>query len=130
MLKTVVIDGNAISRNLLTSVLKSGGYEVAGGANTSLAGLASMIKLQPQIVCIDIGQANEEGMQKLDVLRTRLPKALLFMVSGRIDPTSLQAALARGVHGFIVKPFNGLSVLKSIRNTVIKLATQHRQDPC
>lgn len=127
MLKAVVIDGNAISRNLLTSVLESGGYQVVGGANTSAAGLANMIKLRPQIVCIDIGQTDEEGLQKLDVLRDGLPKAVLFMVSGKIDSDTLQAALGRGVHGFIVKPFNGVSVLKSIRNTVIKLARQHRQ---
>lgn len=127
MLKAVVIDGNAISRNLLTTVLENGGYEVIGGAPATSAGLASMIKLRPQIVCVDIGQADEEGLQKLDSLRSSLPKALLFLVSGNIDSTTLQAALARGVHGFIVKPFNAVTVLASIRNAVIKLAKQHRQ---
>lgn len=127
MLKAVVIDANAISRDLLTSVLDGGGYHVVGGANTSAAGIANMVKLRPQIVCIDIGQADEEGLEKLDTLRTGLPKALLFLVSGKLDPDLLQAALTRGVHGFIVKPFNGVSVLASIRNTVIKVAKQHRQ---
>lgn len=127
MLKAVVIDANAISRDLLTSVLDSGGYHVVGGANTSAAGIANMVKLQPQIVCIDIGQPDEEGLGKLDTLRAGLPKALLFLVSGKLDQDLLQAALAHGVHGFIVKPFNGVSVLASIRNTVIKVAKQHRQ---
>jgi len=127
MLKVVVIDGNAISRNLLTSVLDSGGYNVVGDSNPSSAGIASMIKLQPQIVCIDIGATDEEGLAKLDTLRGSLPKALLFLVSGKFDPFMLEAAVAHGAHGFIVKPFKPETVLKTIRNTVFKLVRQHKQ---
>jgi len=120
-----IIDGNAISRDLLASILTNGGHEVVGGANTSPAGLARMIKLQPQVVCIDIGHA-EEGMALLDTLREALPKVVLFFVSGQLDATAVQDALAHGVHGFIVKPFNATSVLSSIRNTILKLARQHK----
>lgn len=127
MLKVVVLDGNAISRDLLTSVLVNGGYNVVGGSNISSAGIVSMIKLQPQLVCIDIGPPDEEALQKLNTIRSELPKALLFMVSGKIDPTTVQSALERGVQGFIVKPFNALTVLGTIRNTVIKVARQHRK---
>jgi two-component system chemotaxis response regulator CheY len=127
MLKVVVIDGNAISRDLLKTVLANGGYHLAGDSNASSAGLANMIKLQPQMVCIDIGQADEEGMAKLDTLRAALPKTLVFMVSGKIDPATIQSAIQRGVHGFIVKPFNAVTVQKTIRNAVFKLAKQHQQ---
>lgn len=127
MLKVVVIDGNVVSRNLLTSVLTSGGHHVVGGSNASSAGLAGMIKLKPQLVCIDIGQADEAGLEMLDTIRTGLPKALIFLVSGKIDSGTVQAALDRGVHGFIVKPFNAVTVLANIRNTIIKVAKQHQQ---
>lgn len=127
MLKVVVIDSNTVSRNLLTSVLVNGGHNVVGGSNTSSAGLASMIKLKPQLVCIDIGHADEAGLAMLDTIRAGLPKALLFLVSGKIDAITMQAALERGVHGFVVKPFNAVTVLANIRNTIIKVAKQHRQ---
>lgn len=127
MLKVVVIDSNAISRNLLTSVLLNGGFDVVGDSNTSPAGIASMIKLKPQLVCIDIGTADEEGFGRVDTLRAALPKTLLFLVSGQFDPLTVQTAVARGVHGFIVKPFKAETVLKTIRNAILKLAKQHRQ---
>lgn len=127
MLKVVVIDNNAVSRNLLTSVLVNGGFDVVGDSNASPAGMAGMIKLKPQIVCIDIGTADEDGLERIDTLRRALPKALLFLVSGQFDPITVQTAIARGVHGFIVKPFKAETVLKTIRNTVIKLARQHRK---
>lgn len=127
MLKVVVMDNTAISRDLLSSVLIDGGYEVAGGANTTPASIAAMAKLQPQIVCIDIGAADEEGFGKIDALRKELPKALLFMVSGKFAAETVQAAVQRGVHGFIVKPFKSATVLTSIRNTIIKVARAHKE---
>ena len=48
-------------------------------------------------------------------------KPIIFMVSGAIDAPTLQAALARGVNGFIVKPFKADTVLKTIRNTVLAM---------
>lgn len=126
MLKVVVIDGNAISRNLLTSVLVNGGFDVAGDSNTSPAGLAAMIKLQPQLVCIDLGGADDDAFEKLATIRTGLPKAVVFLVSAKFDAATVQTAVERGVHGFIVKPFNAVNVLGSIRKAIIKLAKQHR----
>ncbi len=126
MLKAVILDANAVARNLLTSVLNNGGHEVIGDANLAPASLARVIRLKPQIICIDIGEANEEGLAILDSLRKELPKTLLFMVSSKIDATILQAAQQRGVQGFIVKPFNSVAVLSSIRNTVIRIAKQQR----
>lgn len=127
MLKVAVIDASAISRNLLSSVLDGGGFEVVGGSNTSSAGMAGIVKLQPQLVCIDIGAPDDEGFGRLAGLREQLPKALVFLVSGELSAATVQKALEHGVHGFIVKPFNGGSVLASIRNAVVKLARQHRE---
>lgn len=129
MLKVVILDGNAISRDLLNTVLTNGGHHVVGNGSTSPAGLTKMIKLRPQIVCIDIGEANSDGLKLLETIRTELPKALVFLVSGKIDSAAIQGALERGVQGFIVKPFNPQTVLTTIRNAVLKFARQQQITP-
>ncbi|HYD94370.1 MAG TPA: response regulator [Noviherbaspirillum sp.] len=129
MLKVVVIDANAISRNLLSSVLVNGGFNVIGDANITSAGIAAMIKLQPQLVCIDLGGADDEAFARLATLREGVPKAVVFLVSAKFDAATVQTALERGVHGFIVKPFNAGNVIESIRKAILKLAHQHRQGP-
>lgn len=126
MIKVVVIDGNAISRNLLTTLLVNGGYELVGDGNASPASLAALGKLKPQVVCIDLG---EGGMELLDSVREVMPKALVFLVSAKVDADTVQAAAQRHVSGFIVKPFKGDTVLNTIRNAIIKLARQHRSGP-
>lgn len=126
MLKVVIIDSNAISRGLLNTVLTNGGHHVVGDTSTNPAGLARAIRLQPQIVCIDIGMADGDGMELLDTLRSALPKALVFMVSGKLDAATVQGALQRGVQGFIVKPFNSVTVLTTIRNAVLKVVKKQQ----
>lgn len=126
MLRVVIIDGIAMSRNLLGTILTNGGHEVVGDSNASAAGVARIIKLRPQIVCIDIGHEEDGGMALLDTVRGELPKALIFMVSGKMNPENVQGALQRGVHGFIVKPFNADTVLTTIRNAILKLARQQK----
>jgi len=123
------MDGSAVARNLLSSVLTTGGHEVVGDSNTSLANLARMVKLRPQIVCVDIGELGADGLALLEAIRSALPKALVFLVSSKIDAETIQATQQKGVQGFIVKPFNSVAVLATIRNTVLKIAKQQQGTP-
>jgi two-component system chemotaxis response regulator CheY len=124
MLKVVLIDGSAISRGLLNTVLTDGGYDVVGQTHTSAQGYALLQKFQPQLMCIALEQV-EDGNGVVEQIRANYPKTLVFMVSGNIDAPTLRKALARGINGFIVKPFKADAVLKTIRATV--LATVKKQ---
>jgi len=126
MLKAVIVDSNAISRGLLNTVLTEGGYEVVGQAHTGQNALLQAAKFRPQIMCIAREQV-EDGSNVVEQLRARLPKTLVFMVSGTLDAPTIEAALARGVQGFIVKPFKADTVLKTIRNTVIAVVRRQQQ---
>jgi len=125
MLKAVIVDGSAISRGLLNTVLQDGGYDVVGQTHTGHLGAMLALKHRPQIVCIAREQV-EDGSAVVEELRVKLPKAMIFMVSGTLDAGAIQAALARGVHGFIVKPFKADAVLKTIRNTVIAVVRKQQ----
>ncbi|HEX8789048.1 MAG TPA: response regulator [Telluria sp.] len=125
MLKAIIVDSNAITRGLLNTVLTEGGYNVVGQTHTSTLGHALAIKHQPHIVCMAREQV-EDGENVVEQLRAQLPKTLIFMVSGTLDAPAVQGALARGVHGFIVKPFKADAVLRTIRNTVLAIVKKHR----
>ncbi|WP_028102671.1 response regulator [Pseudoduganella violaceinigra] len=118
MLKAVLIDSSAVARGLLNTVLIDGGYDVVGQAHTCLAGNVLLIKHHPQIICIsrDCIEADEASVH---AMRKDWPKAMLFMVSSEFDQATIQKGHAMGFNGYIVKPFNAGTVLKTIRNTVI-----------
>lgn len=118
MLKAVIVDGNAVSRSMLGTVLADGSYDVVGTTHTSALGYALAMKHRPHVVCIAREQV-EDGNNVVELLRAELPKTLIFLVSGTLDAQAVQSAAARGVHGFIVKPFKADTVLRTIRNTVL-----------
>ena len=125
MLKAVIVDANAVSRATLGTVLADGSYDVVGATHTSALGFALALKHHPHVICIAREQV-EDGSDVVEQLRAALPKTLVFLVSGTLDAAAVQSALARGVHGFIVKPFKADTVLKTIRNTVIAFVKQQQ----
>jgi two-component system chemotaxis response regulator CheY len=125
MLKAVLVDSNAVSRGLLNTVLQDGGYEVVGQTHTGQGALALAVKFRPQVMCIAREQV-EDGSGIVEQLQATLPKTLVFMVSGTLDAPTIETAMARGVHGFIVKPFKADTVLKTIRNTVLALVRRQQ----
>jgi two-component system, chemotaxis family, chemotaxis protein CheY len=120
MLKAVIVDSNAISRGLLNTVLTDGGYNVVGHTHTPHNGFLLIQKHQPQIFCIAREQV-EDGSEVVEQIRAAYPKTLIFMMAGTLDAPTIQAALKRGVQGFIVKPFKGDAVLNTIRSTVLTM---------
>jgi two-component system chemotaxis response regulator CheY len=120
MIKALIIDASAVARGLLNTVLSEGGYEVVGQSHTMAQGFALAVKYHPQLICIAREQI-EDGSGILEELRAKLPKSLIFMVSGAIDAATIQSSLALGINGFIVKPFKADAVLKTIRAAVLAL---------
>lgn len=120
MLKAVIVDANAISRGLLNTVLTDGGYSVVGQTHTAAQGYALVQKFQPHLLCIALEQV-EDGSGVVEQIRASYPKTMIFMMAGAIDAATVQKAMARGVQGFIVKPFKADAVLKTIKATVIAM---------
>ena len=120
MLNAVIVDANAISRGLLNTVLTEGSYNVVGTTHTAPLGYLMVQKFQPHVFCIALEQV-EDGNDIVEQIRANYPQTLVFMMSGALDAPTLQKAMARGVSGFIVKPFNADKVLRTIRATVIAM---------
>jgi two-component system, chemotaxis family, chemotaxis protein CheY len=125
MLKAVILDENAITRDLLRQVLGSGGHQVVADCSLGTQGLALMVKHQPQFVCVSRGLC-EDGHELLPKIQQTLPKALVFLVCSELDANTLQTYMAQGVHGFIIKPFNTTAVLKTIKNAILGLVKRQQ----
>ena len=120
MLNAVIVDASAISRGLLNTVLTEGSYNVVGTTHTAALGYLMVQKYQPHVFCIALEQV-EDGGDVVEQIRANFPKTLIFIMSGALDAPTLPKAMARGVSGFIVKPFNADKVLRTIRATVIAM---------
>jgi len=127
MLKALIVDASAVSRGLLNTVLTDGAYSVVAQSHGSAQGFALLQKHKPHLICIALEQIEDEfGI--VEQIRAHAPKTFIFMVSGAIDAPTLQSMLARGVQGFIVKPFKAEAVLRTIKTTIVAAVKKQQGD--
>lgn len=119
--RVLLVDDNDMTRTLLRGILVADGYELAGEANNGEQGLEMALRLKPDVICLDIQMPKGDGLSILKELRVHTPDAAVVMVTGSTDRETVQAAVAGGAAGYIVKPFNSARVLSTIEAALAKV---------
>lgn len=126
MLKAAILDNSAVARGLLRTILVNGGHDVIAESGITALNLPRLVLLAPQLVFVSLDAGEDHSPPILNALRSSLPKALIFAVSSAVTSEMIAHARENGANGFIVKPFNGTTVLSSIRAAVLKFVEQQR----
>ncbi len=124
--KIVIVDDNDMTRALLRGLLVSEGYVVVGEANNGDQGFEMILRIRPDIVCLDVNMPRTDGLTVLKQVRDQLPDQVVVMVTGNTDRDTVQGAITGGAAGFIVKPFNSAKVLSSIESAMKKVVAHPR----
>ena len=117
----LIIDDNDVSRSMLRHILASERYRVVGEAGNGRLGLELAERLKPNIICLDINMPTANGIEVLRQVKESLPQAEVLMVTGNNDRESVTEAMQLGAAGYIVKPFNPTTLLRTLEQAVLKL---------
>ncbi|MFE2145647.1 response regulator transcription factor [Streptomyces sp. NPDC059456] len=104
----VIEDDDTIGRHLDTG-LRSHGYDTTW-RRTGGDGLAAADAAPPDVVLLDLGLPDVDGIDVARELRSRHPDVLLVILTARTDEIDVIAGLDAGADDYLVKPFT-LSVL-------------------
>lgn len=109
----LVVDDEPHIRRLLRSALERAGYGVveAGGARAALDRVA---EAAPDVVLLDLGLPDRDGMELIQLIRQRT-KAAVLVVSARDATEEKVAALDLGAIDYVTKPFDTEELLARIR---------------
>ena len=118
----LIIDDNDVSRSMLRHILASEHYRVIGEAGNGRLGLELAERLKPNIICLDINMPTQNGIEVLKVVKESLPQIEVLMVTGNNDRDSVSEAMQLGAAGYIVKPFNPTTLLRTLEQAVLKLS--------
>jgi len=121
LIRILLVDDNTVTRSLLRGILRGDEYEVVGEASDGGQGLELALRLQPEIICLDIEMPGTSGLDVLPKLREQLPNTVVLMVTGHTDREMVQAAVQGGAAGYIIKPFNAAKVLDNLSSAVNKV---------
>ena len=99
----LVVDDEEQIRELISIYLRKQGFEVAS-AGTSEATLASLRQRIPDLVVLDIGLADEDGLRLLVDIKKEQPSTKVIMLTGMgFVEDLLQEAVQKGADGYVSK---------------------------
>jgi two-component system, OmpR family, KDP operon response regulator KdpE len=112
----LVIDDEAQIRRLLRVTLEANGYKVFDAA-TGNDGIVQAAQCRPDIILLDLGLPDLEGVEVLKRIRewTRVP---IIILSVRDHENDKVAALDAGADDFVTKPFGNGELLARLRTTL------------
>lgn len=112
-LRILVVEDEAALRRFLVPTLASQGYQVTSAATGSEA-LALARSHNPDLVLLDLGLPDQDGMKVLESLRTWYRKPVLIL-SARVQERDKVRALDAGADDYLAKPFGAAELLARLR---------------
>jgi putative two-component system response regulator len=122
--RILVIDDEAVIRDLMVEILERAGYEVVGAET---AGRALELLDDVTVVVSDIVMPGLSGIDLLDEVRKRRPSLPVVLVTGAGTYENLSDAVGRGADGFVMKPFSHADLQRAVA-AAIERARRAEQD--
>jgi len=112
----LLIDDEPQIRKLLNIVLENNGFKVSS-AETGLKGISLAASIQPDLILLDIGLPDKNGMKVLQDLRQWYSNPILIL-SVQNKEEDIVEALDQGADDYITKPFRTGELLARIRTSL------------
>lgn len=110
----LIVDDESAIRQLLDIELSAVGFSVLHASDGETA-LRLAADEAPSLLLVDYGLPDMDGDQLIQRLRA-LTQAPIVVISGYADAGHKDAAMAAGATEYIVKPFDGESVVEVCRS--------------
>ena len=111
--RILLVDDEPSIQRSLTPLLASRGYEVLN-ASTGLAALRAIGQVPPDLVVLDLGLPDIEGMDVCRRVRRQSAVPIIVLSARGSDPDKI-AALDLGADDYVTKPFSPEELLARIR---------------
>lgn len=108
-------DHGVMRRGLRLQLEQCAGFEVVGEASDGRQAVQLAEELQPDIVLMDIGMPNLNGIEATAQIGKRLPAIKVIILSMHSDEEFLLRALTAGAKGFLLKESGDTDLERAVR---------------
>jgi two-component system, OmpR family, KDP operon response regulator KdpE len=116
----LVVEDDERIRSALIRALQERGHAVSS-AGTALAGLRQAVEDRPDLVVLDLGLPDLDGLELLRMLRAVSPVPVI-VATARDDDDSVLRALNSGADDYVLKPFRSDQLEARIRAVLRRVA--------
>lgn len=126
-LKVLIVDDEPPIRKLLRMGLTTQGYDILDAPNAKTA--LELLENHPDIVILDLGLPDMQGLDLLKVIRTRMDSVPIIVLSSRDDESGKVTALDGGADDYVTKPFGMEELLARMRTALRHQLQVHGERP-
>ena len=115
--RLLIADDHEVVRAGLKSLVAGTNIEIIGEAATGEQAVELALKLNPDVVLLDIRMQEGDGLNALGRIKLDRPNMPVLMLSTYDNPTYVARAVALGAAGYVLKGASRDKLLDSIRKT-------------
>ena len=114
-IRVLVVDDHEPWRHLVISeLLRNPDCEIVGEVDDGPEAIDAAARLAPDLILLDIALPSLTGIEVARRLRAIVPNSRILFLSAHISPAIVEAGLAAGAHGYVVKMDAGEELLEAI----------------
>ncbi|HTS34752.1 MAG TPA: response regulator transcription factor [Candidatus Solibacter sp.] len=115
MLRILVADDHDVARRGIRSVLESrAGWEVCGEAKDGREAIALAATCKPDLILLDIGMPNLNGLEAARQILAASPDALILILTMHDSDQIVREVLRAGARGFLLKSDAGRDLIAAV----------------
>ena len=122
----VIIEDDAAIRVALERALGRRGHTVHAAA-TALGGLETVVDRSPDVVVLDLGLPDVDGVRVLGMIR-EVSAVPVIVATARDDEAEMVRVLDRGADDYVVKPFSAEQLDARVR-AVLRRSQREEEEP-
>jgi two-component system response regulator GlrR len=113
----LLVDDDVALLKLLALRLRAAGYSVET-ADSGEQAIARLATVQPQLVVTDLRMGGVDGMALYRAVHERFPTVPVIIITAHGTIPDAVDAVQRGVFGYLTKPFDSRTLLKSVEEAL------------
>ena len=119
----IVEDNYELREGILLPELRGAGFDATGMAS-ALELYRSMLDTRYDLVLLDVGLPDEDGMDIAKRLRSRSPTLGIVMLTGFCEATDRIVGLAQGADAYLTKPADMSEVVATLQNLARRVMSE------
>jgi len=114
-IRLLLVEDHPMFRAGLTATLRLGGdITVVGSAGTAEQALALVTEHHPDVVVLDIGLPDGNGVSLVPRILAEAPNCRILMLTSYEDDATVYAALRAGARGYIIKNADADEIVRAV----------------
>ncbi|NJL04517.1 MAG: response regulator transcription factor [Chloroflexaceae bacterium] len=116
VIRILIADDHPVVRTGLHGMLAGqAGFSVIGEARTGAEAVALALRLQPDVVLMDLRMPEMDGIAAVKALREKLPGTHVLVLTSYVSDYDVRAALDAGAKGYLLKDAPREELYRAIR---------------